>query len=133
MIRMLGPGGVVVVVGGRMTRMLGVGWGGWSGGVAGGWEVVALPSFLASLGAAAPLFCLARLAGTGGGGAGGACGWKKGCVACSPRCLSGGCAGVCMVALAWLPVSLASLRTVSGGSVGHGSAAGLLSNGWGRC
>ena len=39
---MLGPGGVVVVVGGRMIRMV--------GGAAGVWEVLALPSFLAWFG-----------------------------------------------------------------------------------
>ena len=133
MMGMLGPGGVVVVVKGRMMRTLGPGLGGGSGGGAGGWEVVALPSFLAWLGAGAPLFRLARLGGIGGGGAGGAWGWKKGCVACWPGSLSGGCAGVCMVAFAWLRVRSASLRTVSGGSVGHGSAAGLLSKGmWHR-
>ena len=65
------------------------GWGGGSGGreddedawsgfagtvlwVAGGWEVVALPYFLAWLEAGVPLFRLARLGGIGGGGAGGA-------------------------------------------------------------
>ena len=41
-------------------------------------------------------------------------------------------AGVCMVAFAWLRVSSASLRTVPGGSAGHGSAAGILSKGWWR-
>ena len=35
MMRMLGPAGVVVVVGGRMGRKLGPGWGGRSGGVRG--------------------------------------------------------------------------------------------------
>ena len=34
-----------------------------------------------------------------------------------------------MVAFAWLPVRSATLRTVSKGSVGHGSAAGLSSKG----
>ena len=38
------------------------------GGGAGSWEVVALPAFLALLGAGAPLFRLARLGGIGGGG-----------------------------------------------------------------
>ena len=57
---------------------------------------------------------------------------KKGCVACWPGSLSGGSAGVCMAAFAWLRVRSASLRTVSGGSVGHGSAAGLSSKGWWR-
>ena len=37
-----------------------------------------------------------------------------------------------MVAFAWLRVRWASLRTVSRGSVGHGTAAGLLSKGWWR-
>ena len=46
MIRMLGSGGEVVVVGGRMMRMLGLGLPGGSGGAAGDWEVIALPSFL---------------------------------------------------------------------------------------
>ena len=49
-----------------------------------------------------------------------------------PGSLSRGSAGVYMVAFAWLRVRLANLRTVSGGSVGHGSAAGLLSKGWRR-
>ena len=82
MMRMPGPGGVVVMMGGRMMRMLGPGLPGGSGGGAGGWEVVALPSFPAWLGSGAPLFSIARLGGTGGGGAGGALGWKTGCVAC---------------------------------------------------
>ena len=105
------------------------GFAGWVGGGARGREVAA---FLAWLGAGAPLFRLARLGGTGGSGAGGAWGLKKGSVACWPGSPSGGSAGVCMVALAWLRVRSASLRTVSGGSVGHGSAAGLSSKGWGR-
>ena len=54
------------------------------GGGAGGWEVVALLSFLAWLGAGVPLFRLAGLGGIGGGGAGGAWGLKKGSVACWP-------------------------------------------------
>ena len=112
MMRMPGPGGVVVMMGGRMTGMLGPGLPGGSGGCC--------------LGAGAPLFCLARLGGTGGGGAGGAWGWKKGCVACWPGSLSGGSAGVCMVAFTWLRLRSASLRTVSGGLFGHGSAAGLV-------
>ena len=101
--------------------------GGNVGGGAGGLEIVALPSFLAWLGAGAPLFRLGPLGGTGGGGAGGALAWKKGCVACWPGSLGGGCAGVCMVAFAWLRVRSASLRTVSRGSVRHGSLAGLVS------
>ena len=108
-------------------------WSGFAGrvlGGPGGWEVVALPSFLAWLGAGAPLFRLARLGGTGGGGGGGGWGWKTGCVACWPGFLSGGSAGVCMVAFAWLRVRSASPRTVSGGLVGHGSAAGLFLKGW---
>ena len=112
-------------------------WSGFAGRVGGGaegGEMVALPSFLAcwGLGAGAPLFRLARLGATGGGRAGGAWGWQKGCVACWPGSLSGGSAGVCMVAFAWLRVRSASLQTVSGGSVGHGSAAGLLSKWWWR-
>ena len=106
--------------------------GGRVGGGAGGWEVVALSSFLAWLGAGAPLFRLARLGGIRGGRAVGAWGWKKGCLACWPGLLSGGSAGVCMVAFAWLRLRSASLRTVSGGAVGHGSAAGLLWKGWWR-
>ena len=129
MMRMPGPGGVVVMMGGRMTRMLGPGLPGGSTGVRGILEVAV---FLAWLGAGAPLFRLARLGGTGGGGAGGAWGSKKGCVACWPGSLSGGSAGVCMVAFAWLRVRSASLRTVSGGLVGHGSEARLLSKGWWR-
>ena len=102
---------------------------GWVRGGAGGWEVAAFPAWL---GADAPLFRLARFVGTGGGGAWGALGLKKACVACWPGSLNRGSAGVCMVAFAWLRVSSARLRTVSGGSVGHGSAAGLLSKGWWR-
>ena len=98
-----------------------VGWG------AGGREVAAFPAWL---GAGAPLFCLARLGRTGGSGAGGAWGLKKGCVACWPGSPSGGSAGICMFAFAWLRMRSASLRTVSGGSDGHGSAAGLSSKGW---
>ena len=60
----------------------------------------------------------------------GAWGLKKGCVACLPGSLSGGSAGVCMFDFAWLRVRLASLRTVSGGSDGHGSAAGLSRKRW---
>ena len=130
MMRMLGPAGVVVVVGGRMMRMLGpglpVGSGGGCGGLGG-----CCPAIFSGL-VGASLFCLARLGGIGGGGAGGAWGWKKECVPCWPGSLSGGSAGVCMVVFAWLRVRSASLRTVSGGSVGHGSAAGLLSKGWWR-
>ena len=111
MTRMPGPGGVVVMMGGRMTR---------------------LQLFRDGKGAGGPLFRLARLGGTEGGGAGGAWGLKKGCVACCPGSLSGGSAGVCMVAFAWLRVRSASLRTVSRGSVGHGSAAGLSWKGWWR-
>ena len=95
---------------------------GWVGWGAGGWEVAAFPAWL---GAGAPLFRLARLGGTGGSGAVGALGLKKGCVACWPGSLSGGSAGVCMFAFAWLHMRSVSLRTVSGGSDGHGSAAGL--------
>ena len=73
-----------------------------------------------------------RLGGTGGSGAGGAWGLKKGCAACWSGSLSGGSAGVCIFAFAWLRMMSASLRTVSGGSVGHGSAAGLSSKGWCR-
>ena len=131
MMGMLGPAGVVVVVGWRMMRTLGPGLlGGWGG--AGGWEVVALPFFLAWLGAGAPLLRLARLDGIGGGGAWGAWGWKRGCVAYWPGSLSGASVGVCMVAFAWLLVRSGRLRTVSWGSVGHGSAARLLSKGWWR-
>ena len=134
MMRMLGSGGVVLVVERRMMRMLGPGLPGGLGGGAGGREVVALPSLLAfwGLGAGAPLFCLACLSGTGGGGARGAWGWTKGCVVCWPGSLSGRSAGVCMVAFAWLRLTSASLRRLSGGSVGHGSAAGLLAKGWWR-
>ena len=102
---------------------------GWFGGGAGGREAAAFPAWL---GAGAPLFRLARLGGTGGSGAREGLGLKKRCVACWPGSLSGGSAGVCMVAFAWLCVRSASLRTVSGGSVGHGSAAGLSSKGWWR-
>ena len=98
----------------------------WVGWDAGGREVAAFPVWL---GAGAPLCRLARLGGTGGSGAGGAWGLKKGCVACWPGSLSGGSAGVCIFAFAWLRMMSASLRTVSGGSDDHGSAAGLSSNG----
>ena len=41
MMRMLGPGGAVVMMGGRMTRMLGPGLPGGSGGVRGiGWSLL---------------------------------------------------------------------------------------------
>ena len=103
------------------------GFAGWVGRGAGGREVAAFPAWL---GAGAPLFCLARLGGTGGSGAGGAWGLKKGCVACWPGSLSGGSAGVCMFAFAWLRMRSASLRTVSGWSDGRGSATGLSSKGW---
>ena len=104
------------------------------GGGAGGWEVVAPLSYVAiwGLGACAPLFCRARFGGTGAGGAGGAWDWKKGYLACWRVSRSGGSAAVCMVTSARLRVRLASLRTVSGGSVAHGSAAGLSPKGWWR-
>ena len=67
MMRMLCPGEAVVVVRGN----IGDAWSGFAGrvaGGAGGWEVVALPSFLAcwGLGTGAPLFSPARFGGTGG-------------------------------------------------------------------
>ena len=130
MMRMLGPGRG----GGPAGRT--PGWsGGSGGGVTGGREVVALPSFLAclGLGRGAPLFLRARLGGTLGGGAGGAWGWKKRCVACWPGSCSGGSASVCMVAFARLCVRSASLLTVSGGSVGHGSAPGCRPKGGRGC
>ena len=105
-------------------------WSGFAGWVvwgAGGREAAAFPAWL---GAGAPLFRLACLGGTGGSGAGGAWGSKKGCVDCWPGPLSGGSAGVCMFAFAWLRMRSASLHTVSGGSDGHGSAAQLSSKGW---
>ena len=135
MMRMLRPAGVVVVVEGRMMRMPGPGLQGGSWGVrgvrrwlpcrlfwrAGGWWRVRLFSIsLAWVGLEVV-------------GLGGRWGWKKGCVACWPGSLSGGSAGVCMFAFAWLRVRSASLSTVSGGSVGHRSAAGLLSKGCSRC
>ena len=127
MTRMLGPAGAVVMMGGRMTRMLGLGSPGGSGGMRG---VGRSLLFRLGWGPGAPLFRLARLAGTGGSGAGGAWGLKKGCVACWPGSLRGGSAGVCIFAFAWLRMTSASLRTVSGGSDGHGSAAGLSSKRW---
>ena len=48
MMRMFGPGGVLVVVGGRMMRMLGPGLPGGSGGVRGVWGL--LPCLLFWLG-----------------------------------------------------------------------------------
>ena len=120
MIRMLGPGG------GRTPS-----WSGGSGGVrgvgrllpcclfwlVGGWGRVRL--FSAAL-------ALAELEVVG---LGGAWGWKKGCVACLPGSRSGGSAGDCMVPFARLRLRSGSLRTVSGGFVGHGSAAGPSSKG----
>ena len=105
----------------------GSGYAGWVGWGAGGRDVAAFPAWL---GAGAPLFCLARFGGTGGRGVRGAWGLKKGYVACWPGSLSGGSAGVCMFAFAWLRMRSVSLHTVSGGSDGHGSAAGLSSKGW---
>ena len=107
--RMLGPGG------GADAELVGR-----VGGPGGGWEVVALLSFLAfwGLGAGAPLFRRACFGGTGGGGAGGAWGRKKGCVACWPLSRSGGSAGVCMVPFAWLRVKSASLCTLLRGVFG---------------
>ena len=103
------------------------GFAGWVGWSAGAREVAAFPAWL---GAGAPLFRLAGLGGTGGSGAGGAWGLKKGCVACLPESLSGGSAGICMFTFVWLRMRSGSLRTVSGGWDGHGSAARLSSEGW---
>ena len=122
MMGMLGPGGVVVVVGGGMMRMLGTSLLGGSGGLPG-------------LGGCCPAVFSGFVRG--------------GCASFSSRSLGWdwrwwGSAGVgleegvrsllarivCMVAFAWLRVRSASLRTVSGGSVGHGSGAGLLLKGW---
>ena len=75
MMRMPGPGGAAVMMGGRMTRMLGPGLPGGSGGVRGNREVAA---FAAWLGAGAPLFRLARLGGTGGSGAWGGVEFEEG-------------------------------------------------------
>ena len=134
MMRMLGQGGVVVVVGGRMMRMLGPGLPGGSGGGCGG------------LGGCCPAV-FSGLLGVGGGCASflsRSLGWdwrwwgpegvglEEGVRSLRGGSLSGGSAGVCMVAFAWLRVRSASLCTVSGGSVGHGSAAGLLLKGWWR-
>ena len=112
-----------------LSGLVGRVWGG-----AGGGSFFALLSFLAcwGLGAGVPLFLRAHLGGTGRGGAWGAWGWKKGCVAYWPGSRSGGSTDVCMVAFARLRVRSASLRTVSEGSFGHGSAAGLSSKGWWR-
>ena len=68
MMRMPGPGGAVVVTGGRMTRMLGLGSPGGSGGMQG---VGRSLLFRLGFGAGAPICCLARLGGTEGSGAGG--------------------------------------------------------------
>ena len=133
--RMLGPEGVVLVVGGTMMRMLGPGLPEGSGRVrgVGRWLPCRLSLACVGLGAGAPLFRLARLGGTGVGGAGGGVGFEEGL-----RSL-----------LAWVPQrgfcrrlhgrfrvaareDSASLRTVSGGSGGHGSAARLLWKGWWR-
>ena len=120
MTRLRGPGGAVVLVGGRMTRMLGLGSPGGSGGMRGvgrsllfrlGWGRVR--PFVVSF-----AWVGLEVAGLGGHG-----------VACWSGSLSGGSAGVCIFAFAWLRMMSASLRTVSGGSVGHGSAAGLSSKG----
>ena len=125
--RMPGPGGAVVMMGGRMTRMLGPGLPGGSGGVRG---VGRSLLFRLGWGRVRPFFVSLAWVGLEVAGLGGACSLKKGCVACWPRSLSGGSAGVCMFAFAWLCMRSASLRTVSGGSNGHGSAAGLSSKGW---
>ena len=61
MMRMPGLGGAVVMMGGRMTRMLGLGSPGGSVGVRG---VGRSLLFQLGLGAGAPLFHLARLGGT---------------------------------------------------------------------
>ena len=128
-----------------MTRMPGLGgrggsggadagWGEAAGACAGAWEVVALPSTLACSGPGAglPLFLRARFGLTGGVGVGRAWAWIKACVACWLRSRSGGSAGVWMVAFVQFCVRLGSFCTVSGGSVGHGSADGLSPKGWWR-
>ena len=129
MTEMPGPGGVVVMMAGRMTRMIGAGLPGGLGGVRGvGRLLLSWPGW----GRVRPFSVSLAWVGPEVVGLWGAWGWKKGSVACWPGSLSGGSGGVCMGALAWLRVRLASLRTVSGWSVGHGSAAGLLSKGWWR-
>ena len=127
MTRMLGPGGAVVVVGGRMTRMLGLGSSGGLGGMRGvGMSLL----FRLGWGRVRPFVVSLAPAGLEVAGPGGAWGLKKRCVACWPGSLSGGSAGVCIFAFAWLRMMPASLRTVSGGSDGHRSAAGMSSKGW---
>ena len=129
MMRMPGRSGAVVVVGGRMTRMLGLGSSGGSGGM---WGVGRLLLFRLGWGRVRPFVVSFAWVGLEVAGLGGHGVWKKGCVACWSGSLSGGSAGVCIFAFAWLRTMSASLRTVSGGSVGHGSAAGLSSKGWCR-
>ena len=126
MTRMLGPGGAVVVMGGRMTRMLGLGLPVGSGGMRG---VGRSLLFRLSWGRMRPFFVLLVWVGLEVAGPGGASGLKIGCVACWPGSLSGGSAGVCIFAFAWLSMMSASWRTVSWGSDGHGSAGGAVVEG----
>ena len=127
MMRMPGLGGAVVMMGRRMARMLGLGSPGGSGGV---WGVGRSLLFWLGWGRVRPFFVSLAWVGLEVAGLGGAWGLKKGCVACWPGSLSGGSAGVCMFAFAWLRMRSASLRTVSRGSDRHGSAAGLSWKGW---
>ena len=125
--RMPGPGGAVVMMGGRVTRMLGPGLPGGSGGV----RVVGRSLlFRLGWGRVRPFFVSLAWVGLEVARLGGAWGLKKGCVACWPGSLSGVSAGVCMFAFTRLRMRSASLRTVSGGLDGHGSAAGLSSKRW---
>ena len=128
MMRLLGPG-----LGGGPAWQT-PGWSAGSGGMRGfGWLLpCCLYRPVAGWGRVRLFSSALALAGLEVVGLGGARGWKKGCVARWPGSRSGGSAGVCMVAFARLRVRSASLRTVSGGSVGHGSAGGLSSKGWWR-
>ena len=91
MMRMPGPGGVVVMMGGRMTRMLCPGLPGGSGGLRGvGRLLLSWPGW----GRVHPFSVSLAWVGPEVVGLGGAWGWKKGCLTCWLGFLSGGSAGV---------------------------------------
>ena len=138
MMRMLDPGGAVVVAGGMMMRMLGPGggraqsWSGGSGGVrgvgrllpcclfwlVGGWGRVRL--FSATLALAG--LEVVGLVGLGDG--------RRGAWPAGQGPVAGAPAVFAWWAFARFRVRSENLRTVFGGSVGHGSAARLSSKGW---
>ena len=96
MMRMLGPGPVVVVVGGSMMRMLGPGLPGGLGGLRGVGRLLPCRLFWLAGGWGQVRLFSVSLAWEGLElvGLGRAWGWNKGCVACRPGSLSGGSAGV---------------------------------------